>query len=147
MTASPTSPAAAREPPRKRRALDVITALSRPRVAVMLALGVASGLQFMLIGNTLGLWLADNKIELAAIGFLSWAGLPYLVKFVWGAMVDRVRAPLFSRLGRRRGWMVASQIVVAAGLIGMSVSDPKRSLAMLAAFAVLAGVGAATQDT
>src|SRR6185312_8756486 len=117
MTASPTSPAAAREPPRRRRALDVIKALGRPRVAVMLVLGLSSGLPFMLIGNTLGLWLADNNIKLAAIGFLSWAGLPYLVKFVWGAMVDRLKAPGLSRLGRRRGWMVTTQLVVGAGLI------------------------------
>jgi PAT family beta-lactamase induction signal transducer AmpG len=113
----------------------------------MLALGFSSGLPFMLIGNTLGLWLSENRIKLAAIGFLSWAGLPYLVKFVWGAMVDRLPAPGLQALGRRRGWMIASQLGVAAGLVGMATMDPATHLVGLATFAVLAGVAAATQDT
>jgi PAT family beta-lactamase induction signal transducer AmpG len=141
------TPAAALAPPRKRRAWDVLAALGRPRVAVMLALGFSSGLPFMLIGNTLGFWLAEDGIKLAAIGFLSWAGLPYLVKFVWGAMVDRLDVPGLGALGRRRGWMILSQLGVAAGLFGMAAVDPKAHLALLATFAVCAGVAAATQDT
>jgi PAT family beta-lactamase induction signal transducer AmpG len=133
--------------PRRRRMWDVVQALGRPKVALMLALGFSSGLPFMLIGNTLGFWLAADGIQLAAIGFLSWAGLPYLVKFVWGAVVDRVRPPLLSRLGRRRGWMIASQIVVAAGLIGMAAVDPRTAVPLLALFAVVTGIAAATQDT
>ncbi|HUZ11656.1 MAG TPA: MFS transporter [Caulobacteraceae bacterium] len=133
--------------PPRRRLWDVLGALGQPRVALMLALGISSGLPFMLIGNTLGFWLADDGVKLAAIGFLSWAGLPYLVKFVWGAVVDRVKAPLVHRLGRRRGWMLVSQLGVAAGLVGMAACNPKTQLAPLAAFAVLTGVAAATQDT
>jgi PAT family beta-lactamase induction signal transducer AmpG len=116
-------------------------------VAIMLALGFSSGLPFMLIGNTLGFWLAEDGIKLAAIGFLSWAGLPYLVKFVWGAMVDRLNVPGLGALGRRRGWMVLSQLGVAAGLVGMAAMDPKTQLPALAGFALLAGIAAATQDT
>ena len=58
----------------------------------MLMLGFSSGLPFMLIGNTLGFWLAEDGVKLAVIGFLSWIGLTYSVKFLWGAMVDRVNA-------------------------------------------------------
>jgi PAT family beta-lactamase induction signal transducer AmpG len=101
----------------------------------------------MLIGNTLGFWLAEDKIKLSEIGYLSWAGLPYLVKFLWGAMVDRLPAPLLAGLGRRRGWMLIAQAGVAAGLAGMAVCDPKTQLGWLAASAVLAGIAAATQDT
>ncbi len=137
-----------RKPPRRRRNMgEVLRALTRPRVALMLMLGFSSGLPFMLIGNTLGFWLAGDNIKLAAIGYLSWAGLPYLVKFVWGAVVDRVPAPLVASLGRRRGWMLLSQLGVAAGLIGMAACDPKRHLVLLACAAVFTGVAAATQDT
>ncbi len=131
----------------KRDSLRVLRALGQRKVAVMLVLGFGSGLPFMLIGNTLGFWLADGGVKLATIGFLSWVGLAYLLKFVWGAMVDRLRAPWLARLGRRRGWMLISQVGVAAGLIGMAASGPRAHLATLAVFAVLTGVAAAIQDT
>ena len=137
-----------RTAPRARRgAMQVLRSLGQPKVAVMLVLGFGSGLPFMLIGNTLGFWLSEGGVKLAAIGFLSWVGLAYLIKFVWGAMVDRLPAPLLGRLGRRRGWIVLSQIAVGAGLIGMAVCDPKLHLAALAGFAVFTGCAAAIQDT
>ena len=86
--------AAAQPPTRRRRMWDVLKALGRPRVGLMLVMGLASGLPFMLIGNTLGFWLADDNIKLATIGALSWVGLTYVFKFVWGAMVDRIPLPL-----------------------------------------------------
>jgi PAT family beta-lactamase induction signal transducer AmpG len=138
---------AAEAPPRRRRMWDVIAALGRPRVGLMLVMGVASGLPFMLIGNTLGFWLADDGIALAAIGALSWVGLTYTIKFVWGAMVDRIPLPLLGRLGRRRSWMLLSQAVAGAGLIGMGLVDPKTQLGWLVACAIVAAIGAATQDT
>ncbi|MBV9512317.1 MAG: MFS transporter [Caulobacteraceae bacterium] len=133
--------------PARRGVLTVLKALSQPRVAVMLALGFGSGLPFMLIGNTFGYWLADEGVKLAVIGFLSWVGLAYLVKFLWGAMVDRLRPPLLTRLGRRRGWMLVAQIGVALGLIGMAACSPKTQIGLLSAFAVFTGVAAAVQDT
>ncbi|MGH6971275.1 MAG: MFS transporter, partial [Caulobacteraceae bacterium] len=141
------SPNVAARAARKRRMWDVVAALRRPRVALMLAMGVSSGLPFMLIGNTLGFWMADDGVTLAAIGALSWVGLTYSIKFVWGAMVDRLKTPLISGLGRRRSWMLASQIVAGAGLIGMGLVDPKTQLGWLVVLALVAAVGAATQDT
>jgi PAT family beta-lactamase induction signal transducer AmpG len=143
--ADPSPPAAPRAP--TRRAWDVLVSLSRPKVGVMLVLGFASGLPFMLIGNTLGLWLAEDGIKLAVIGFLSWIGLTYSIKFLWGAVADRIPPPLLARLGRRRGWMILTQIGVGAGLIGMAASDPKSHLASLIGFGLLTGVSAAAQDT
>jgi len=126
---------------------DVLKALGRPRVALMLALGVSSGLPFMLIGNTLGAWLKVAGVGNAAIGFASWVGMAYTIKFVWGAMVDRIPLPVIGRLGRRRSWMLLSQVVIGAGLIGMGLVDPRTQLSWLIVFAGAAAVGAATQDT
>src|SRR5665213_4240112 len=112
----------------------------------MLALGFSSGLPFMLIGNTLGFWLAEDGITIAAIGFLSWAGLPYLFKFVWGAAVDRLRPPLIGGLGRRRSWMVVSQVTVAMGLLGMAATDPRTHLAWLALFLSLIHISEPTRQ-
>src|SRR3954464_841613 len=103
------------------RRRDVITSLRQPKVAVMLMLGFSSGLPFFLTGNTLGYWLRDAGTTLSAIGFLSWVGLAYSLKFLWAPIIDRVDAPGFGRLGRRRGWMLLSQLIVAGGLVGISL--------------------------
>jgi PAT family beta-lactamase induction signal transducer AmpG len=141
------APAAAAPPPRRRRFWDVVRELRRPRVALMLALGVSSGLPFMLIGNTLGAWLKLAGVGNAMIGFASWVGMAYTIKFIWGAVVDRIPIPFIGRLGRRRSWMLVAQIVVGGGLIGMGLCDPKTQLSWLILAAGVAAVGAATQDT
>ena len=118
----------AEPPPRKRRLWDVLKALTRPRVAIMLAMGISSGLPFMLIGNTLGAWLKLAGVGNAMIGFASWVGMAYTIKFLWGAMVDRIPVPLLGRLGRRRSWMLVAQLVAGGGLIGMGLCTiPRRS--------------------
>jgi PAT family beta-lactamase induction signal transducer AmpG len=122
-------------------------ALGRPKVALMLVLGFSSGLPFMLIGNTLAFWLAEDGIKLSVIGFLSWISLTYSVKFLWGAVVDRAPAPLIGALGRRRGWMIVTQLGVGSGLVGMALTDPRGHLAALVGFGLLVGVSAAAQDT
>ena len=112
----------------------------------MLGLGFASGLPFLLVGNTLSYWLGDSHVNLALIGYLSWVGLAYSLKFIWGAVVDAASPPLLGRLGRRRGWMIWTQLSVALGLAGMAASDPKLRLVMLTSFALLTAFAAATQD-
>ena len=143
-----TAPADAALPPRKKRGLaEVLVELRRPKVALMLVMGISSGLPFALIGNTLAFWLKDANVGLAAIGFISWVGLTYSIKFVWGAMVDRIRTPIIGRMGRRRSWMVTSQVIAGAGLIGMGLVDPKAQFGLLVALALFAAFGAAVQDT
>src|SRR4029453_10286623 len=98
----------------------VMASLGQPKVAAMLMLGFSSGLPFFLTGNTLGYWMRDEGTTLAAIGFLSWVGLAYSLKFLWAPIIDRVDAPGVGQLGRRRGWMAASQLSVAVGLFAIS---------------------------
>jgi PAT family beta-lactamase induction signal transducer AmpG len=132
---------------RPRRSIgDVILALRRPKVAVMLGLGFGSGLPFLLIGNTLSYWLGDAHVNLALIGFLSWVGMAYSLKFIWGAVVDGLPPPLLGRLGRRRGWLLWTQLGAVLGLLGMAASNPGARLAALGGFAVLTAFAAATQD-
>lgn len=128
-------------------ARDVFRSLRQPKVLVMLMLGFASGLPFMLVGNTLGFWMREQGIELATIGFLSWVGLAYSLKFIWAPVVDKVDAPLLGRwLGRRRGWMALSQLVVAGAFVGMAIVGPTGHLAAFAVFTLAAAFASATQD-
>jgi PAT family beta-lactamase induction signal transducer AmpG len=117
-----------------------------PKVLVTLALGFSSGLPFLLVGNTFGFWLADEGTSLTAIGFISWVGLAYSLKFLWAPLLDRLDIPLLGRLGRRRGWMAAAQIFVAGGLLAMSASGVGHGLLVLGALALLVAFAAATQD-
>lgn len=142
-TASQTAPQAARP---KTGARDVLAALRRPKVLVMLLLGFSSGLPFLLSGNTLGYWLRDEGTSLKAIGFLSWVGIAYSLKYLWAPFIDRLDAPLLGRLGRRRGWMVLSQILIGLALLAMAVVGPKGGLTLLGAFALVLAFASSTQD-
>src|SRR4029077_17643083 len=128
------------------RKRDVIASLRQPKVAVMLMLGFSSGLPFFLTGNTLGYWMRDEGTALAAIGFLSWVGLAYSLKFLWAPLVDRLDAPVFGRFGRRRGWLIVTQTLVGVGLIGLSAIGLKAGLAPLGALALLVAFASSTQD-
>lgn len=116
---------------------NVLQNLRQPKVLVMLLLGFSSGIPLYLVGNTLGFWMRENGIELSTIGFLSWVGLAYSLKFLWAPLIDKVDAPLLGRwLGRRRGWMLLSQLVVVAALIGMALVQPQQGQLVLAGIAL-----------
>jgi len=128
--------------PHKHRIADYL----RPKTLAMLLLGFSSGLPFYLVGNTLGYWLRDEHTSLTAIGFLSWVGIAYSLKFLWAPLIDRVDLPLFRRLGHRRGWMMFAQIVVGIALSAMGGAGTKAGLGRLGAFALVVAFAAATQD-
>jgi MFS transporter, PAT family, beta-lactamase induction signal transducer AmpG len=132
--------------PTAARRRGVLASLGEPKVSVMLMLGFSSGLPFLLTGNTLGYWLRDQGTTLKAIGFLSWVGLAYSLKFLWAPIVDRVDAPVFARFGRRRSWMLLTQLIVGLGLIGLSISGTAHGLTAVGAVAVLIAFASSTQD-
>ncbi|GJE29317.1 AmpG family muropeptide MFS transporter [Methylobacterium organophilum] len=139
VTPAPAAPAV-----RKFRLRDVV---EDPRILRMLALGFSSGLPLLLVLGTFTLRLADSKIDIRAIGLLSYVALPYSLKFLWAPLIDRLDVPwLADRLGRRRAWMVVTQIAVAACLCLMAFADPVEHLAFLAFGALLVAFCAATQD-
>lgn len=117
------------------------------RVVVMLALGFAAGLPFLLVFDTLSAWLRESGLSLEVIGFFSLATLSYAFKFVWAPLVDRVPIPFLTAwLGQRRSWMLLAQAAIIAGLWAISLSDPAVNLSVVALFAVLTGFSSATQD-
>jgi PAT family beta-lactamase induction signal transducer AmpG len=128
--------------PHKHRITDYL----RPKTLAMLLLGFSSGLPFLLVGNTFGYWLRDEHTSLTAIGFLSWVGIAYSLKFLWAPVMDRVDLPLFRRLGRRRGWMMFSQIIVGLALCAMGGTGTKAGLARLGALALVVAFASSTQD-
>ncbi len=112
----------------------------------MLLLGFSSGLPFYLVGNTFGYWLRDEHTSLTAIGFLSWVGIAYSLKFLWAPLMDRVDLPLFKRLGHRRGWMMFSQIVIGLALCAMGATGTNVGLGRLGACALIVAFASSTQD-
>ncbi len=114
-----------------------------PRVAPLLALGFASGLPLALTGGTLQAWATVEQVSLQEIGFLTLVGTAYTLKFLWAPLVDRYAPPW---LGRRRGWMVLMQVLLALGLLAMGSLSPGKSLWLLAFVAVFVAFCSATQD-
>ena len=117
------------------------------RVALMLALGFSSGLPFLLVLGTLAVRLREVGVPVTTIGLFSWLALGYSLKFVWAPIVDAFDVPLLARLvGRRRAWMIVSQVVIALGFTGIGLSNPATGIAVTAAFTFVAAFGSATQD-
>lgn len=113
----------------------------------MLALGFSAGLPLLLVLGTLSFWLREAGIDRTTIGYLSWVGLAYAFKWVWAPLVDRLPLPLATRLlGQRRSWLLAAQMLVIGGLLGMASNDPQQALQPVVWCALLVAVGSATQD-
>jgi MFS transporter, PAT family, beta-lactamase induction signal transducer AmpG len=118
-----------------------------PATLRMLFLGFSAGLPLLLVLGTLSFWLREAGIDRTTIGYLSWVGLAYAFKWAWAPLVDRLPIPILSRvLGRRRAWLLLAQAVIATGLVGMAMSDPKLSLETVVWCALLVAFGSATQD-
>ena len=117
------------------------------RTLMMMALGFAAGLPFLLIFDTLSAWLRDEGLTLEVIGFFSLATLVYSFKFLWAPLIDRTRVPwLTTWLGHRRSWMLACQALIIGGLGLLAGRDPVEQLGLMAVLAVLVGFCSATQD-
>ena len=95
----------------------------------MLSLGFSAGLPLLLVLGTLSFWLREAGIDRTTIGHLSWVGLAYGFKWAWSPLVDRLPIPLLTRwLGRRRSWLLLSQMVIMLALCSMALTDPQLSL-------------------
>lgn len=126
---------------------DALAVYFKPRVLIVLLLGFSSGLPLALSGSTLAVWLTESNIDLGTIGLFSLVGLPYTFKFLWAPLTDALDVPLLSRkLGRRRGWLVFTQLLLFATIVFLGFCDPLRSLPLNVFGAVLVATASATQD-
>ena len=113
----------------------------------MLLLGFSAGLPLLLVLGTLSFRLREAGIDRATISFLGWVGLAYGFKWVWAPLVDRMPIPLLTRwLGRRRSWLLAAQLLIIIGLVGMALHSPDQGVEPLARLALLVAFASATQD-
>jgi MFS transporter, PAT family, beta-lactamase induction signal transducer AmpG len=113
------------------------------RLLIVALLGFASGLPLALTGQALQTWLTVDGVDLATIGFLGLVGLPYTFKFLWAPLMDRFELPL---LGRRRGWLVLTQLLLAGLLLALSATSPTAALRAFALLAVAVAFVSASQD-
>lgn len=118
-----------------------------PRILLVMALGFASGLPLLLTLSTLSIWLAEEGVSKTTIGLFALVGAPYTFKFLWAPLIDRMRLPgLTALLGRRRGWGVLIQFLLAAAIVALGATDPSVDPWATAFCAVLVAFLSASQD-
>jgi len=118
------------------------------RYVAMLGLGFSSGMPYLLVYSTQSAWLTEAKVSIETIGLMTELTIAYKFKFLWAPFLERYDDPFFSRwLGRRRGWILVSQILVMLTLAGVAVGDPGQRIAWTVMFSLILGFAGATQDT
>jgi PAT family beta-lactamase induction signal transducer AmpG len=123
---------------------DTLVAVFSGRMLFALLMGFASGLPLLLTGSVLQAWLKRSGIDLTSIGLFALVGLPYTLKFLWAPLFDRYLPPL---LGRRRGWLLVAQALLAASLFTLSLAQPSPdSLLAVSIAALLVAFFSASQD-
>ncbi|HEY9647984.1 MAG TPA: MFS transporter, partial [Chroococcidiopsis sp.] len=115
----------------------------QPKMAALLCLGFASGLPLFLTSRTLQAWMTVEGVDLGAIGLFSLVALPYSLKFLWSPLLDRFVPPF---LGRRRGWLVITQVGLVLAIALMSLQKPSQALQLLGINALLIAFLSASQD-
>ncbi|MGA8652831.1 MAG: MFS transporter [Xanthobacteraceae bacterium] len=140
MDSTPTSPA-------RISIADTLAVYLQRRVLIVMFLGFSSGLPLALSGSTLLIWMRESGVNLGTIGLFALVGTPYTVKFVWAPLVDALDVPVLSRLlGRRRGWLLLSQLLLMAAIVFLGICDPSASAFVVALGALLVATASATQD-
>jgi len=118
-----------------------------PRVLAILFLGFSAGLPLALTGQTLSVRLTELGVNKTTIGLFALVGLPYVLKFLWAPAFDAVPLPwLTRRLGRRRGWLVLTQVALLGAVLGLGAHDPSASPWITALLALIVAFCSASQD-
>ena len=126
---------------------DSFVVYLQPRVLIVLLLGFSSGLPLALSGSTLLVWMRESGVDLGTIGLFALVGTPYTLKFLWAPLVDALHVPLFTRtFGRRRGWLLFSQLLLIIAILLLALTDPARSPLFVALGALLVATTSSTQD-
>lgn len=132
---------------RRRDWRDSLAVYLKRRVLIIFLLGFSGGLPIVLVGSTLQAWLKLDGIDIKIIGLAAAVALPYNLKVFWSPLVDAVDIPLLSRVfGRRRGWLLFSQLFLMATIVCLGLCDPVVSIPLVMTGAVLVATASATQD-
>lgn len=127
--------------------VGALSVYKKPATLRMLFLGFSSGLPLLLVLGTLGFWLRESGVDLKTIGFMSWVGLCWGMKWLWAPLVDRLRLPYLTRaFGRRRAWLFLAQIGLMISLGVLAFVNPARELALTGFLAAATAFFGATQD-
>jgi MFS transporter, PAT family, beta-lactamase induction signal transducer AmpG len=127
--------------------LDTLAVYLKRRVLVVLLLGFSGGLPFSLTGMALQAWMTESAVDIRTIGLFAAIGIPYLIKFLWAPLTDALDVPVLSvRLGRRRGWLMLTQLWLMAAIVLMAFGSPAVSPLLVAAAALMVAAASATQD-
>jgi len=136
-----------RAPQAKPSFSDTLSVYLRPRVLIVMFLGFSAGLPLALSGSTLLVWMREAGVDLGTIGLFALAGTPYTIKFLWAPLVDALDVPLLSAwLGRRRGWLIFSQLLLILAIVFLAFTDPAKAPWIVALGAVMVATASATQD-
>jgi len=136
-----------RDAPGTARMADALAVYLKPRVLIILLLGFSSGLPLALSGGTLQAWLKTRGVDIGTIGLVGAVGIPYSAKFLWAPAIDALDIPVLSRrLGRRRAWLIASQLLLMTTIALLALGDPVARPTLIAGGALLVAVASATQD-
>ncbi len=134
-------------PVKKPNWVEGLTVFLRRRVLIVLFLGFSSGLPLALSGSTLLVWMREAHVDLGTIGLFALVGIPYTIKFLWAPLIDALDVPLLSRaLGRRRGWLVLTQLLLIVAIIFLALCNPATNPWLVALGALLVATASATQD-
>ncbi|MBU8897635.1 AmpG family muropeptide MFS transporter [Corallococcus sp. H22C18031201] len=120
-----------------------LSVLRSPRIWLLLAVGFASGLPLWLTGVTLSAWMKNEGVNLKTIGVFSLVAMPYTIKVLWAPLMDRYTLPF---LGRRRGWMLLTQVLLMGAIAGMGLVNPKDSPFTMALMALTVTFLSASYD-
>ena len=116
---------------------DTVAVYLQPRVLVVLFLGFSAGLPLALSSSTLSVWMREVGVDLGTIGLFTLVGTPYTIKFLWAPVVDALDVPVLSKLlGRRRGWLALSQLMLMAAVLILALSNPLYTPLVIVAGAV-----------
>ena len=127
--------------------LRELTLYFKPRLIVILLLGFVSGLPLALTASTLSIWLTEAGVSKAAIGLFAAVATPYTLKFLWAPLMDGLRIPVLTTLlGRRRGWLLATQLALMASIVLLGCADPSVNPWLTAFAALLVAICSASQD-
>ncbi|WP_226893583.1 AmpG family muropeptide MFS transporter [Nisaea sediminum] len=128
-------------------AVETAALYLKRRVLVVLLLGFSSGLPLLLSFSTLSAWMRESGVDLTTIGVFALVGTPFTLKFLWAPLMDRLAVPLLGRLlGRRRAWLLTTQLLLMSAIVLMGATDPVATPWLMALFAVVVSFCAASQD-